>query len=222
VTFEQALRDRRLLGGLDAFRDLTTWTAWLAFARAVYGLPMSDGDRALFRQHTGRLEPRAGGYPEAVAVVGVQSGKSRFASAIVDHAALIGARGTYALLLGQDHRGAMRTLNELGEAVGSIRTAWRATCRRAHVSNLHFHDLRREFGSRLLESSADLHDVRDFLGHANITTTSRYLRSTPVRLERALAKLDPPIRTPFAQNDERMPQAASEIPPAVSDKLLVQ
>jgi len=35
---------------------------------------------------------------------------------------------------------------------------------------------------RLLESSADLHDVRSCLGHANITTTSRYVRSTPVRL----------------------------------------
>jgi hypothetical protein len=35
--------------------------------------------------------------------------------------------------------------------------------------------------SRLLDSSADLHDVRDCLGHANITTTSRYVRSTPVR-----------------------------------------
>ena len=35
--------------------------------------------------------------------------------------------------------------------------------------------------SRLLEASADLHDVRDCLGHANITTTSWYVRSTPVR-----------------------------------------
>ena len=34
---------------------------------------------------------------------------------------------------------------------------------------------------RLLESSADLHDVRDCLGHTHITTTSRYVRSTPVR-----------------------------------------
>ncbi len=40
--------------------------------------------------------------------------------------------------------------------------------------------------SRLLESSTDLHDVRDCLGHANITTTSRYVRSTPVRLAQAL------------------------------------
>jgi hypothetical protein len=32
--------------------------------------------------------------------------------------------------------------------------------------------------------------VRDVLGHANITTTSCYLRSTPLRLERALAAMD--------------------------------
>ena len=52
------------------------------------------------------------------------------------------------------------------------------------VIQLHFHDLRLEFAYTLLESEADLHDVRDFLGHANITTTSRYLASSPRRLER--------------------------------------
>jgi hypothetical protein len=56
--------------------------------------------------------------------------------------------------------------------------------------DVHFHDLRREFACRLLESRAELHDVRDFLGHANITTTSRYLRSTPLRLARALSLLE--------------------------------
>jgi hypothetical protein len=35
--------------------------------------------------------------------------------------------------------------------------------------------------SRLLEAAADLQDVRDCLGHAHITATSRYVRSTPVR-----------------------------------------
>ena len=91
--------------------------------------------------------------------------------------------------------------NEVGEQVKSIRTAWELTCERAEIRDLHFHDLRREFASRLLESRADLHDVQMFLGHAAITTTSRYLQSTPVRLERALARLeessvlavDPPV-----------------------------
>jgi integrase len=50
-----------------------------------------------------------------------------------------------------------------------------------------FHDLRREFASRLLESGASDHEVRDWLGHANITTTSRYLSTTRVRLQRARA-----------------------------------
>jgi integrase len=79
---------------------------------------------------------------------------------------------------------------EVGEQVTSIRTAWKLTCKRADIQGLHFHDLRREFASRLLESSADLHDVQMFLGHAAITTTSRYLQSTPARLERALARLE--------------------------------
>ena len=56
--------------------------------------------------------------------------------------------------------------------------------------NLHFHDLRRQFACTLLESGADLHDVRDFLGHANITTTSRYLQSTPLRLARVLERME--------------------------------
>jgi integrase len=80
--------------------------------------------------------------------------------------------------------------NEVGEPVKSIRTAWELTCERAGIRDLHFHDLRREFASRLLESHADLHDVQMFVGHAAITTTSRYLQSTPVRLERALARLE--------------------------------
>lgn len=80
--------------------------------------------------------------------------------------------------------------NECGERVVSIRTAWEHTCKRAGISGLHFHDLRREFASRLLESRADLHDVQMFLGHAAITTTSRYLQSSPIRLEQALARLD--------------------------------
>jgi integrase len=90
--------------------------------------------------------------------------------------------------------------NECGEPIDSSKTAWNATCRRAGIDGLRFHDLRREFACRLLESGAEAHDVRDFLGHANITTTSRYLASTPVRLERALARMEAgAICTPFAQ-----------------------
>lgn len=98
--------------------------------------------------------------------------------------------------------------NEVGERVTSIRTAWELACRRAKVTGLHFHDLRREFASRLLESRADLHDVQMFLGHAAITTTSRYLQSTPIRLEAAMARLE--ASGSFASEADATSQAPAE------------
>jgi hypothetical protein len=66
----------------------------------------------------------------------------------------------------------------------------------------------------LLESGAALHDIQAFLGHANIKTTSRYLQSTPVRLEQALARMERNarrIRTGFAQE---APESVPEPPKA--------
>ena len=34
--------------------------------------------------------------------------------------------------------------NEIGQLIGSIKTAWRLACERAKITDLHFHDLRRE------------------------------------------------------------------------------
>ncbi|MEE2965457.1 MAG: hypothetical protein VX427_15110 [Acidobacteriota bacterium] len=46
-----------------------------------------------------------------------------------------------------------------------------------------------------MDSSAGLHAVRDCLGHAHITTTSRYVRSTPVRLAQALERMEAAAET---------------------------
>ena len=92
--------------------------------------------------------------------------------------------------------------NAVRERLTSIKTAWRNTCRRAGIHDLHFHDLRREFACRLVGSSAGLHDVRDFLGHANITTTSRYVRSTPVRLAKALERREAATETVADADDQ--------------------
>ena len=107
--------------------------------------------------------------------------------------------------------------NECGERATSIRTAWELTCERAKINGLHFHDLRREFASRLLESRADLHDVQMFLGHAAITTTSRYLQSTPVRLERVLARMEE--GPGFAQDSHNQTDQAPETAPNRDDKI---
>lgn len=115
MTILDMLRDPALFGALAPFRDLTTWRRWLVFLRGVYGLRLDDEDLAIFREHTGRTAPRPGGYPEAVAVVGRQSGKTRIAATIAAFEAAT-AQGeadrteTYALLIAQDHRAALRTL----------------------------------------------------------------------------------------------------------------
>lgn len=115
--------------------------------------------------------------------------------------------------------------NEVGERIKRITTVWKATCRRAGITGLVFHDLRREFGSRLMESGAEPHTVRDFLGHASIATTSRYLRSTSQGLERALARMEGERPAGFAQDSRIAPKqgdapALTETPSAPLKSLI--
>jgi hypothetical protein len=87
--------------------------------------------------------------------------------------------------------------DEIGEPIGRFRTACVTAVLRAHgvkpewkpynwtaltpacqqafkAINLHWHDLRHECASRLVERGVSLAQVRDLLGHASITTTERY------------------------------------------------
>jgi integrase len=90
--------------------------------------------------------------------------------------------------------------NEIGQQVKSIGTAWDNAVLKAHDIavdrapdthaltpacraalrgiNLHFHDLRREAGSRWLEGAVPIHVVSKWLGHANVSQTSTYLATT--------------------------------------------
>jgi integrase len=83
-----------------------------------------------------------------------------------------------------------------GNAVGEPRkqfpkTQWGRVCTAAKIEGLHFHDLRREFASRLLESGVvPLHEISAWLGHADIQTTSIYLRITSASLMQAVERLE--------------------------------
>jgi hypothetical protein len=117
MTLIEALRDRDLLGRLSSFRRLETWSAWLVFLAAIYGLPLSREQEDLFCTHTGRSKynPPAGGFQEAAAITGRQSGKTRVASVIVDHEAMQARAdedGTdlWALAIGQDLRASIRVM----------------------------------------------------------------------------------------------------------------
>jgi hypothetical protein len=116
-----ALRDPHGFGGLACFRNLTSWSRWLVFLKAVYGLPLDTDELEIFQHHTGRTAPLPGGYPVAVVIVGRQSGKTRIAGTVAAYEALIAPRvpdgeSEFALLVSQDERGALRTLFSYAKA----------------------------------------------------------------------------------------------------------
>jgi hypothetical protein len=111
VTVVEALHDPQLFGVLPAFRDLSTWAAWVAVLKAIHGLPLDEGEAGWLRGHSGRQTFRPEGYDETVAVVGRQAGKSQLAAALASfEAALSRDRGAHVLLIAQDLRGAQRSL----------------------------------------------------------------------------------------------------------------
>ena len=72
--------------------------------------------------------------------------------------------------------------NATGRRVASSRRSWERLRAAVGLHDLHIHDLRREFACRLRESGAPDHEVADWLGHANIGTTSTYLKTDRVSL----------------------------------------
>ncbi len=104
--------------------------------------------------------------------------------------------------------------DEVGDPVGSFRRAWMTAVLKAHdvdvkwcadggwrhlspeceeafrKIDLHWHDLRHEYASRLVEHGVPLAQVRDLLGHASITTTERYDNQKLENLQASAAKLE--------------------------------
>jgi hypothetical protein len=58
------------------FRDAASWAPWFAFFKALFGLPMTEADLAVYRQCTGRDTAPPDGFVEAWLVCGRRAGKS--------------------------------------------------------------------------------------------------------------------------------------------------
>lgn len=80
--------------------------------------------------------------------------------------------------------------SDLGTRHGAMKHAWQAACERAKIDDLHFHDLRREAGSRWLEGGVELHNVKEWLGHTSIAQTSTYLATTIASSHAAMQRFD--------------------------------
>jgi len=74
--------------------------------------------------------------------------------------------------------------------VKSVRTAWDNAVEKAGLNGLQLRDLRHEAGSRFDEAGVPINYVSKMLGHANLTTTTRYLNIQRRELHRAVEKLE--------------------------------
>jgi len=63
-------------------------------------------------------------------------------------------------------------------ADSALRVRYKAALRRASLRDLRFHDLRHTFGTRMI-AKADVRRVQEWMGHADIQTTMKYLHYAP-------------------------------------------
>ncbi|RJQ44986.1 MAG: site-specific integrase [Gaiellales bacterium] len=74
----------------------------------------------------------------------------------------------------------------------NLRRAFRSACgeKKAKIENLHFHDLRHTFATRLVQAGVDLYKVQRLLGHKSPTMTQRYAHHYPESLRDGVEILD--------------------------------
>jgi integrase len=115
---------------------------------------------------------------------------------------------------------------ELGQRVKNVKRAWRTAVLKAHghapewaawnqlapasrtalqTIDLHFHDLRHEGASRMLEAGWPLHHIQHMLGHASIEQTSTYLNVEKSGLQDSIRRFGVPagIRCNPSRDDGR-------------------
>jgi integrase len=116
----------------------------------------------------------------------------------------------------EDHRRALARSFVFGDSIGqqvkSLKRTWATAVLKAHGHtpqwsklgnklkpesraalrsiDLHFHDLRHEGGSRLLEAGWPIHHVQQMLGHANLSQTSTYLNATKTGLQDSMRRFE--------------------------------
>ena len=73
-----------------------------------------------------------------------------------------------------------------GKNYTTIFQPWDICRRSVGLADVRIHDLRHSFASALVNRGMTLYDVKEILGHSNITTTQRYAHLSPERLREAV------------------------------------
>jgi integrase len=79
-------------------------------------------------------------------------------------------------------RTASSTCDQLGRHLGykTLRARYKKALKTAKLRELRFHDLRHTFGTHAIRA-ADPREVMEWMGHADIQTTQKYLAYKPCR-----------------------------------------
>lgn len=75
-------------------------------------------------------------------------------------------------------------------AWGQIRRAFEGALTKAGIKEVRFHDLRHTAASHLVMRGATLQEVKELLGHADLTMTLRYAHLSPAHLRGAVERLE--------------------------------
>jgi integrase len=72
----------------------------------------------------------------------------------------------------------------------SIRTAFENAAEGARLDDFHFHDTRHHFASWFMMREGSLQELKEILGHADITMTLRYAHLSPAHLRNAMIRTE--------------------------------
>jgi integrase len=111
------------------------------------------------------------------------------------------------------------SLGPSGQAIGDIKTAFRAALRRSGLiaKGYRFHDIRRTFARMLYNQGVILTKIQRLLGHRSVLTTERYLGVKFEETREAILMLDWPLSRVLNVSGNRtsiaeLPETFSQIP----------
>lgn len=94
------------------------------------------------------------------------------------------------------------------------KTEWRRTRDRAKIVDLRFHDLRHDFGSKVLRQTGNLKLVQKAMNHADIKTTMRYVHVLDEEISDALEIMHSKRR----KLPEKLPGPDGRVPQPIQHK----
>jgi integrase len=109
------------------------------------------------------------------------------------------------------------SLGSKGQAIGDIKTAFRAALRRSGLAEkgYRFHDIRRTFARMLYNQGVVLTKIQRLLGHKSVLTTERYLGVKFEETREAIQLLDGPLTQVLNRSADNIPIA--RLPAAIPE-----